>query len=105
MTEKDQKILCKFSTRVRELFPKARIWAFGSRARETAHANSDLDVCVVVDNLTEQNDDKIIKIAWEVGLDHGLVITPVAYSSEEFNNGPCSLSPLVRVIRSEGIAA
>jgi hypothetical protein len=41
----DRQILDLFATRVREHFPEARIWAFGSRARGDATWESDLGPC------------------------------------------------------------
>jgi hypothetical protein len=38
MSAQDSQILATFATRVRHHFPKARIWAFGSRARGPAMA-------------------------------------------------------------------
>jgi uncharacterized protein len=45
MTKRDRSILEIFAARVRQHFPEARIWAFGSRARGDATWESDLDVC------------------------------------------------------------
>ena len=104
MNPQDKQILNTFSSRVRALFPDARIWAFGSRARGTATEESDLDVCVVVEGLTEEMDDIILGIACDVGIQYDLVITPITYSLGEFEQGPLSVSPLVRVIRREGVA-
>jgi predicted nucleotidyltransferase len=105
MKRKDREILRQFAIRVREFAPEAKIWAFGSRVRGNATKESDLDICVVAKGLTEQDDDRIIAIAWEVGLEHCVVITPITYSAEEFSAGPVSFSPLVRVIHEEGVAA
>jgi hypothetical protein len=44
-------------------------------------------------------------IAWEVGFENDIVISTVTFSREEFENGPCSASPLVRNILKEGVAA
>ena len=105
MTPKDRQILDQFAARVREVAPEAKIWAFGSRARGTATDESDMDVCVVVERFTEELDDLILGIACEVGIQYDLVITPIPYSLSEFEQGPLSVSPLVRVIKQEGVAA
>ena len=104
MSDRDARVAREFATRVRGRFPEARIWVFGSRARGTPAADSDLDVCVAVDQLDDDVDRAIIRTAWEVGLDHDLLISTVTYSTSELATGPCSESPLVRVIREEGVA-
>ena len=105
MNQEDQAILEAFAEQVRSRFPFARIWAFGSRARESSSPDSDLDVCVVVGDLTEAVDREIMSMAWEVGFESDVVIATVTFSEAEFSDGPLAASPLVRAIRREGIAA
>lgn len=105
MSHRDFQILETFSARVRQHFPEARIWAFGSRARGDATWDSDLDVCVVVEELSYQDRHTIWHIAWEVGFENELIVTTVCFTSEEFEHGPCSESPLVLNILREGVPA
>jgi len=104
MNERDRQILKEFSARVREQFPEAQIWAFGSRARGDAQPDSDLDICVVVDNLDFATKKALSYIAWEVGFERGLLITTVKYSRQQFEESPRVASPLVQTILKEGIA-
>ncbi len=103
IADRDRHILEIFAAGVRQHFPEARIWAFGSRARGDGTWESDLDVCVVVDELTYENRHAIWNIAWEVGFEHDVLISAVAYSKDEFEQGPCSESPLVLNILREGM--
>jgi predicted nucleotidyltransferase len=105
MTESDRRIFEQFAARLRERFPEARLWAFGSRVRGEADPESDLDVCVVIGQRTESTRKEVSHIAWEVGFEHDLVISTVVFSEEEFERGPCSVSPLVCTIHEEGVAA
>ena len=105
MADRDRKILDQFAARVRDQYPDAEVWAFGSRARGDATWESDLDVCVVDDNLTHADEYTIGDIAWEVGFKHGLVIIPICFTREAFKHGPMSASTLVANILREGIAA
>ena len=105
MNQNDLKILNNFAQHIRQQFPEAAIWAYGSRVKDTAFSDSDLDICIVVDKLNEDIDGKIIDIAWEIGFDNDILISTVTYSREEFESGPCSESPLVKTILAEGIAA
>lgn len=52
MTRQDRQILNQFVEKVRLKIPDAQIWAFGSRVRGEAKPDSDLDICVVTDNMS-----------------------------------------------------
>ncbi len=103
--QRDRNILSHCSSLVRQRFPEARIWAFGSRTTGLATEESDLDVCVVVNRLDDGVDRAIMDIAWQVGFDHDVIISTVTYSVQEFDRGPCSESTLVQNVLNEGVAA
>ena len=105
MSPEDRGILELFARRVRALAPSAAIWAFGSRARGSAHPESDLDLLVVVPDAARDLRDGIYATAWEIGFEHGQVLSPVILSEEDFERGPMSASTLVANIRREGVAA
>ncbi len=105
LSSHDGKILSAFAARVRAGHPEARIYAFGSRARGDSEPDSDFDVCVIVDEFSARTRAEISDLAWEVGFEHGIIITTVVFTRAEFETGPLSVSPLVRAIQEEGIAA
>ena len=105
MLPEDRRILDLFARRVRALAPSAAVWAFGSRARGSAHPESDLDLCLVVPAVTRELRDQIYAIAWEIGFDEGRVVAPIILSEEDFERAPMSASTLVANIRREGITA
>jgi uncharacterized protein len=82
---------------------QGKIFRARSRARGDSTWESDLDVCVVLDELTYEDRHTIWDIAWEVGFEHDVLISTVAYSRDEFEQGPCSESPLVLNILQEGV--
>jgi len=105
MTERDRHILEVFASRIRAEFPDAQIWIYGSRARGDTHEGSDYDMCVVVNQMDDAADRRIMDIAFEIGWELEALITTVTYSRDQFEHGPHSVSPLVLNIRKEGIAA
>lgn len=103
MDTQSQAAMQDFAARVRARLPDARIWAFGSRVRGDHGEFSDLDLCVVAPNLDAAADRYIMDCAWDAGFAHDVVITTVTYSVREFEEGPCSASPLVHTILHEGL--
>jgi hypothetical protein len=83
ISDADRDILNLFALRVRERFPEARVWAFGSRARGDVVWDSDFAVCVILDRLDAATDHALSDVAWEVGFSHDRVITVIPFSQEE----------------------
>ncbi len=104
MKDRDKQVLQEFAQQLRLRFPNAELWAFGSRARGDDVRESDLDVCVVVDQLDEEQDREISGIAWEVGFAKDIVISTVTFSRQEFTTGPLAVSPIVTSILHDGVA-
>lgn len=105
ISQEDRNILAEFSERIRRIFPGAKIWAFGSRARGVATWESDFDTCIVLDRVNDAIGRQIRDIAWEVGFEHDRVITTIVLDSDQFEKGPMSESTLVGNILQEGVAA
>ena len=105
MQDKQKTILRCFAERVREFYPKARIWAFGSRAWGTPAAESDLDLCVVLPSFKPEDRISVSDIAWEIGFEQDMHLSTIVISEEDFERGPVSASPLLHAIRNEGVAA
>ncbi len=105
LTHEDRGVLTELTARIRERFPGARVWAYGSRVRGTAAWDSDFDVCIVLQQVDREIDRWIRDMAWEVGFENDRVITTVVMDNEEFEHGPMSESTLVGNILQEGVAA
>jgi predicted nucleotidyltransferase len=105
MRNEQRKILEKFAKKIREVYPDARIWAFGSYAGDTATKESDLDICVVLPLLSPDDRLTVSDIAWEVGFHHDLHLSTIVVSERDFEQGPISASPLLDAVRNKGIAA
>jgi len=99
----DQECLDLFTNSVRSLYPDAAVWAFGSRVRGEEHKDSDLDICIVLEEVDWETRRKISDIAWEIGFERDRLLSTVVFSKDDFENGPPSASPLVRSIRDEGV--
>ncbi len=69
-------VRARFGARVRE------VTLFGSRARGDAHAESDIDLCVVIDGLTWREARDVDGITADVLERHDVVLSPFVLSSE-----------------------
>jgi len=105
MQENDRLLTDRFAHRLRGTYPDAMIWVFGSRARGDAYPGSDLDLLIVLDEVTPEANRIIRDIAWEMGFGNGFVISTVILEREEFERGPMSESTLVANVLQEGIRA
>jgi predicted nucleotidyltransferase len=105
VSRNDKIVLDELARRIRTRYPEARIWTFGSRARGDSDWDSDFDVCVVLKTISDEADEFVRDVAWEVGFENERVITTVILTIDGFENGPMSESTLVENILREGIAA
>jgi uncharacterized protein len=85
----------------------AEVRLFGSFARGDASDDSDVDVLVVIDGLTEKERDHAIDLASEArsNLDLEWVdLTPIVYSVAQVSDLRARERGLLRAIDAEGIA-
>ena len=104
MDSNDKEIMQKFKNLLNRRKGLVRLTLFGSRARGESSPFSDMDVLVVWDNdLDEQTRNFISDCAWEAGFDSGIVIVPVVFTREEWENGPERSSLLAQAVIREGL--
>jgi predicted nucleotidyltransferase len=76
---------------------------FGSRVRGEATPDSDLDIYLVVTELTPALRRWIDEIAWEVGFEKDRVISTLVVTRRGLEQGPFGAQPVVQIIEREGI--
>lgn len=104
MQEKDLRVIGKFKSLVSQKVRVLELRVFGSRAREDASPESDLDVLVVVDHLDHAIEKYISACAWEAGFHEDVLIMPVAVSMEAVKHSPLSESVFIKNVYREGVA-
>jgi len=93
------------SRRLRERFGEALLdlRLFGSYARGEAHEDSDVDVCVVLAEVDWSRQGAVIDLAADVGLAHGLSISPTVFDRTTFERWRAQGRALVIDIERDGI--
>ncbi len=103
MIEKDKKIVKKFKELVSKKVKVHEIRVFGSRAREDATWESDLDVFVVLEYLDHSIEKYISDYAWEAGSEDGIVVVPFSISIDKLKNSPIRESAFIKNVYREGV--
>lgn len=99
----DKKIAIELKRRLEGQLPLLDLRVFGSRARDEATPDSDLDVFIKVKTCTPELRRLINEIAWEVGFEMERVISTVVATPEQLSQGPLGASPLILAIEREGV--
>jgi hypothetical protein len=79
---------------------------FGSRARGDAEVDSDADVSVVIDDLTEAERTRVVELAlcaWQAAGGRGPLISPLPWSSAELKDRRKSERRIALDIDREGV--
>jgi len=104
MNTTEENVLDKFKSLLLERDRVHKMILFGSQARGDAGPYSDMDVVVILDNLSDERDfDYVSDCAWEAGFEHGIVIVPVIFTQEEWENSPERYSLLAQAVEAEGM--
>ena len=103
MNPRDYKIAREFKRRLTEVVELIDFQVYGSKARGDEDEFSDMDVFIEVASLDRQTNDLISDIAWEVGLENLIVISPLVFTEDEIENSPLRASPILINIKEEGI--
>ena len=104
MSRAGKSVLSKFKKLLSNRIKLDQIILFGSRARRDAGRYSDMDVVVIVaGRVTERIENYISDCAWEAGFPYGIVIVPIVFSKNEWENGPERSSLLALAVKNEGI--
>lgn len=105
MTDTEKEILAKFKLLVSKRVSIYKMILFGSRARGDADQYSDMDVAVILNEPVEEKDiDYVSDCAWEAGFEYGIVVVPVVFTRDEWENSPERSSLLVQAVEMEGVA-
>lgn len=88
----------------RELGDQVReVRLFGSYARGEARPDSDIDVLVLVEEVSLAVEKRVCAAAADVGLEHDLVISVLVWDADHQNKHEAMQTQLLRHIQAEGV--
>jgi Nucleotidyltransferase domain. len=76
---------------------------YGSKARGTADADSDIDVMIELEDLHPTLYEKVFDLLFDINLRYGVFISAVLFGRKELEDGPMSASPLFKAIERDGV--
>ena len=103
LNDRDNRIAIRLRKRLVSITPILRMVIFGSRARGDPDPESDMDVFIEVPVLDADLRRKVSEIAWEIGLDEGLVISTFVATTQAIFFSPLAANPILRAIEAEGV--
>jgi len=104
LNSKDTEIALQFKIHLAQITPVNQFVVFGSRARGTATEDSDLDIFIEVPALSSQLRRSISEAAWEIGLEHNVVISTLVATPFDIQYGLFGANPILNAIKKEGVA-
>ena len=103
IVEEDLSIAKQFKDRLMSFLAMLDFRVYGSRAKGNASPESDLDIFIVVEELTLEQRTRISEIAWEVGFEMDRVISTFVAARDQLRTGPLAANPILQKIDAEGI--
>lgn len=82
LSDKEQGALRAYVNRLEEQFGRrlVEVFLFGSKARNEAHASSDLDVAVILDEASAEDLSEVRGLAFDIWLAYGVLVSVRAMS-------------------------
>jgi len=106
LKDKDRKAIETAIALLRERFPVERVILYGSKARGTDDAESDIDLLVLTSReLTWKERNAITDALFDIELEHDVVLSTLVVSSQEWTGGRYAVLPIHDEVQRYGVAA
>lgn len=99
----EERALKELKDRLSQHFNILDFKLYGSKAKGTDTQGSDLDVMILLKELTPDIESQIDDLVFEINLEYDCFITALFFSQKELEAGPLSESPIYKKILQEGI--
>ena len=103
ITQNEKKALNELQTKLAEKYSLVNFKLYGSKAIGTDVSGSDLDVMIVLEDLSPAIESEIDDLVFDINLKHDCFISALFFSRVELDTGSLSESPIYKKILQEGI--
>ena len=76
---------------------------YGSKSSGTDQPESDLDIMIILEDLSPEIESEIDDTTFELNLKYDCLMTPLYFSRNELEDGALSESPIYKKIKQEGV--
>jgi predicted nucleotidyltransferase len=105
LADKDRRAVEAASRMLRQGFPVDRVVLFGSKARGTDDADSDIDLLVLTTRPVDWHErDRITDALFDLQLNLDVVISALVVDADSWENGPQQVLPIRAEVEREGVA-
>ena len=104
LSERDRAALGEAVQLLRSRFSAKRVMLYGSKANGTDDAESDIDLLVLTSRELDWKERGAMTDAlFDIGMAHGVVISPLVVSAAEWEQGRFLVLPIYDVIAGSGV--
>lgn len=103
LTSNERDALIEAKSEVASRFSLNWMKLFGSRVRDTAVQESDLDVMFVLDILDWEIERSVYEICFRASLRHDILLAPIVMSRAENESPLIRATPFYQAIEKEGV--
>ena len=105
LADKDRRAVEAASRILRQRFPVERVVLFGSKARGTDNAESDIDLLVLTTRPVGWRErDQITDALFDIQLELDVVISALVVDAASWDSGPQQALPIRAEVEREGVA-
>lgn len=102
---REQKAVNEFTKELRNYLGKKIVCMklFGSRARGESEPDSDIDIYVLVEQISTDEREKILDITFNINLRYDVYISPRIITMDIYKNPVFRITPFIQSVEREGI--
>lgn len=103
LSVKGRRVIRKIKEALEGIIPDGIVILFGSRARGAPDDDSDWDILILADEVTDEIDHQVSVVLYDIELEHDAVINPLILPKDEWYNRRFKEHPIHKNVDREGL--